>query len=269
MPALDPRDGLRIPAAAVQVPIGIEGRLECVVDLVRWRAIYNKGTMGVKVAESDEIPTRTLELAAQKRTELIEQLAKVDDEIAELLLNATPPRPRHNSLPRSGYMAVQTLLDNVRAFFGSSAEREVVAHDPQRHSPLAALAFKLQEGPFGKLAYMRVYQGTLKEGQFIFHGRSGKSIKVPKLVRIHGNDMENLSYDIKAIGPDEIFAIFGVECTSMFVPGPIISLVIQPISTETPNFSRALNQFQKEDPTYRVLVDHGSKETIIDHLWHG
>ncbi|KAI0289057.1 hypothetical protein BC826DRAFT_1161951 [Russula brevipes] len=231
---------------------GVEDQLEGVVDPVSWEAIYSKGT---RVAESDEIPTRTLELAAQKRTELIEQLAKVDDEIAELLLNGTPVQgttrchdPACNRLTHilTGsaikYMAVQTLLDNVRAFLGSPAEREVVAHDPvsapqvelipASAAPLAALAFKLQEGPFGKLAYMRVYQGTLKEGQFIFHGRSGKSIKVPKLVRIHGSDME----------------------TSMLVPGPLISLAIQPISTETPKFSRALNQVQNEDRTGYTLT---------------
>ncbi|KAF8465437.1 elongation factor G mitochondrial [Russula ochroleuca] len=301
------RTKLRMSAAAVQVPIGVEDQLEGVVDLVRWKAIYNKGMKGVDVIESDEIPASTLELATQKRTELIEQLAEVDDEIAELFLNDALPsnaqlaaaiRRATVSLKFSPVFlgsaikntAVQPLLDGVCAYLASPAEREVLAHDttlpasapqvelvPAAAAPLVALAFKLEEGRFGQLTYMRVYQGSLKKGQFIFHGRSGKRIKVPKLVRMHSNEME----DIDNIGPGEICAIFGVECatgdtftdgtsnysmTSMFVPDPVISLAIKPIGTETPNFSRALNRFQKEDPTFRVHIDHESKETIISGM---
>ncbi|KAI0247542.1 P-loop containing nucleoside triphosphate hydrolase protein [Lactifluus subvellereus] len=301
------RTKLRIPAAAVQIPIGVEDQLEGVVDLVRWKAIYNKGTKGVEVVESDEIPVSVLDLATKKRTELIEQLAEVDDEIAELFLNDAHPsnsqlaaaiRRATVSLKFSPVFlgsaikntAVQPLLDGVCAYLASPAENEIVAHDtaqpasappvelvPAAAAPLVALAFKLEEGRFGQLTYMRVYQGSLKKGQFIFHGRSGKRIKVPKLVRMHSNEME----DINEIGPGEICAIFGVECasgdtftdgtstysmTSMFVPDPVISLAIKPIGTETPNFSRALNRFQKEDPTFRVHVDHESKETIISGM---
>ncbi|KAH9954074.1 elongation factor G, mitochondrial [Russula dissimulans] len=301
------RTKLRIPAAAVQVPIGVEDQLEGVVDLVRWKAIYNKGVKGVDVVESDEIPASALELATQKRTELVEQLAEVDEEIAELFLNDALPsntqlaeaiRRATVSLKFSPVFlgsaikntAVQPLLDGVCAYLASPAEREVVAHDttqpanapqvelvPAAAAPLVALAFKLEEGRFGQLTYMRVYQGSLKKGQFIFHGRSGKRIKVPKLVRMHSNEME----DINEIGPGEICAIFGVDCasgdtftdgtsnysmTSMFVPDPVISLAIKPTGTETPNFSRALNRFQKEDPTFRVHVDHESKETIISGM---
>ncbi|KAI0247547.1 P-loop containing nucleoside triphosphate hydrolase protein [Lactifluus subvellereus] len=294
------RTKLRIPAAAVQVPIGVEDELEGVVDLVRWKAIYNQGTKGVEVVESDEIPVSVLELATKKHTELIEQLAEVDDEISELFLNDAHPsnsqlaatiRRATVSLKFSPVFlgsaikntAVQPLPHGVCAYFPSPAENKIVAHDtaqpvsappvelvPTAAAPLVALAFKLEEGRFGQLTYMRVYQGSWKKGQFIFHGRSGKRIKVPKL-------------DIDEIGPGEICAMFGVECasgdtftdgtstysmamTSVFVPDPIISLAIRPIGTETPNFSRALNRFQKEDPTFRVHVDHESKETIISGM---
>ncbi|KAI9456033.1 elongation factor G, mitochondrial [Lactarius psammicola] len=301
------RSKLRMPAAAVQVPIGVEDQLEGVVDLVRWKAVYNKGTKGVDIVESDEIPASALELATQKRTELIEQLAEVDDEIADLFLNDALPsteqlaaaiRRATVSLKFSPVFlgsavkntAVQPLLDGVCAYLASPSERQVVAHDtalpagapqvelvPAAAAPLVALAFKLEEGRFGQLTYMRVYQGSLKKGQFIFHGRSGKRIKVPKLVRMHSNEME----DIDSIGPGEICAIFGVECasgdtftdgttnysmTSMFVPDPVISLAIKPVGNETPNFSRALNRFQKEDPTFRVHIDRESKETIISGM---
>lgn len=111
----------------------------------------------------------------------------------------------------------------------------------------------------------------------IFNARTGKKIKVPRLVRMHSDEME----DIESIGPGEICAIFGVECssgdtftdgstsfsmTSMYVPEPVISLSLKPKGAETPNFSRALNRFQKEDPTFKVHVDHESKETIISGM---
>ncbi|KAH8109033.1 elongation factor G, domain II-domain-containing protein [Phellopilus nigrolimitatus] len=168
------------------------------------------------------------------------------------------------------------------------AETRVVAHDmtlplsappvalvPAAEVPLIALAFKLEESRFGQLTY--VYQGSLKKAQHIFHTRTSKKVKVPRLVRMHSNEME----DIESIGPGEICTIFGVECasgdtftdgatkysmTSMFVPEPVVSLALKPVGQETPNFSRALQRFQREDPTFRVHIDHESKETIVSGM---
>ncbi|KAJ3488589.1 hypothetical protein NLI96_g2718 [Meripilus lineatus] len=301
------RTKLRIPAAAVQVPIGVEDNLRGVVDLVRWKAIYNEGEKGNVVVESDEIPAEVLQLAKEKRRELVEQLAEVDDEIGELLIMDEDPTTTQlaHAIRRATVglkfspvflgsaiknTAVQPLLDGVCAYLPTPSESEVTAHDtslphgapqvplvPASTAPLVALAFKLEEGRFGQLTYMRVYQGTMKKGQFIYHARTGKRVKVPRLVRMHSNEME----DIEEIGPGEICAIFGVDCasgdtftdgstsysmTSMFVPEPVISLALKPKGTETPNFSRALNRFQKEDPTFRVHIDKESKETIISGM---
>ncbi|KAL6310270.1 elongation factor G mitochondrial [Sparassis latifolia] len=301
------RTKLRIPAAAVQVPIGVEDQLKGVVDLVRWKAIYNEGEKGNTIVESDEIPATVVDFAKEKRRELLEQLAEVDDEIGELLIMDEEP----NTVQLAAAIrratvglkftpvflgsavkntAVQPLLNGVCAYLPTPAESPVVAHDtalavdappvplvPAAVAPLVALAFKLEEGRYGQLTYMRVYQGTIRKGQFIFHARTGKKVKVPRLVRMHSNEME----DIEEIGPGEICAIFGVDCasgdtftdgstsysmTSMFVPEPVISLAIKPVGQETPNFSRALNRFKKEDPTFRVHVDKESKETIISGM---
>ncbi|KAF7315294.1 Elongation factor G, mitochondrial [Mycena indigotica] len=300
------RSKLRIPAAAVQVPIGVEDGFNGVVDLVHWRAIYNQGPKGIDVVVKD-IPESVLELAKEKRVELIEQLAEVDEEIGELFLNDEQPtndqiaaaiRRATIGLKFSPVFlgsaikntAVQPLLDGVCAYLPNPAELEVVAHDtelpisappvplsPAADAPLVGLAFKLEEGRFGQLTYMRVYQGSLKKSNMIYNARTGKKVKVPRLVRMHSNEME----DIESIGPGEICAIFGVECssgdtftdgstsysmTSMFVPEPVISLAIKSTGIETPNFSRALNRFQKEDPTFRVHLDQESKETIISGM---
>ncbi|KAJ7497181.1 elongation factor G, mitochondrial [Mycena latifolia] len=301
------RSKLRMPAAAVQVPIGAEDGFKGVVDLVYWRSIYNEGQKGIDVVVSDEIPESVLELAKEKRTELIEQLAEVDEELGELFLNDEQPSNEQiaAAIRRSTIglkfspvflgsaiknTAVQPLLDGVCAYLPNPAELDVVAHDtnlpvtappvplyPAAAAPLVGLAFKLEEGRFGQLTYMRVYQGSLKKANLIYNARTGKKVKVPRLVRMHSNEME----DIESIGPGEICAIFGVECssgdtftdgstsfsmTSMFVPEPVISLAIKSTGIETPNFSRALNRFQKEDPTFRVHIDQESKETIISGM---
>lgn len=302
------RTKLRIPAAAVQVPIGVEDDFKGVVDLVNWKSIYNQGVKGNEIVVSDEIPDTVLELATQKRAELIEQLADVDDALGEIFLNDEVPTNQQiadairratiglkfspvfmgSAIKNTG---VQPMLDGVVSYLPNPAETtDVIAYDtkvpsndsqvilsPAEDAPLVGLAFKLEEGRFGQLTYMRVYQGTLKKGMQIYNARTGKKVKVPRLVRMHSDEME----DIESIGPGEICAIFGVECssgdtftdgsssltmTSMFVPEPVISLAIKAKGIETPNFSRALNRFQKEDPTFKVHLDPESKETIISGM---
>lgn len=174
----------------------------------------------VDVVESDEIPAEVLELAKQKRSELLEQLAEVDDEIGELFLMdeevsqvqlAEAIRRATVSLKFSPVFlgsaikntAVQPMLDGVCAYLANPAEAKVVAQEtslgadappvelvPAAAAPLVALAFKLEEGRFGQLTYIRVYQGSIKKGQFIYHGRTGKKIKLARLVRMHSNEME-------------------------------------------------------------------------------
>ncbi|KAJ3743258.1 P-loop containing nucleoside triphosphate hydrolase protein [Lentinula detonsa] len=301
------RTKLRIPAAAVHVPIGVEDSFSGVIDLVHWRSIYNQGVKGNEVVVSEEIPADLLELATAKRKELIEQLADVDEEIGDLvLMDESPSNAQIDAAIRRATIGlkfspvflgsaikntgVQPLLDGVCAYLPNPSEAEALAHDTEKPSsapmvpltpaadaPLVGLAFKLEEGRFGQLTYMRVYQGTLKKANTIYNARTGKKVKVPRLVRMHSNEME----DVSSIGPGEICAMFGVECssgdtftdgetsysmTSMYVPEPVISLAIKSKGIETPNFSRALNRFQKEDPTFRVHVDHESKETIISGM---
>lgn len=211
----------------------------------------------IDVVVSDEIPESLLELAQAKRTELIEQLAEVDEQIGEMVLMDEQPgnidiadaiRRATISLKFSPVFmgsaikntGVQALLDGVCNYLPNPSESEVLAHDtnqpsapqvsltPAAEAPLVGLAFKLEEGRFGQLTYMRVYQGTLKKAMQIFNARTGKKLKVPRLVRMHSNEMEvGLSYwpsreyglkwlckDVDSIGPGEICAMFGVECSS-------------------------------------------------------
>ncbi|KAJ9116547.1 Elongation factor G, mitochondrial [Naganishia onofrii] len=301
------RGKLRMNAAAVQVPIGAEGDFRGVVDLVRMKAVYNEGVKGVDVVETDEIPEDLRDLVDEKRAEMIDALAEGDEAFCDLYLNELPytaydiasamrratvglkftPVFIGSAFKNTG---VQPLLDGVCAYLPNPAEAPAEALDtslpasappvplvPAAQAPLVGLAFKLEEGRYGQLTYMRIYQGTLKRGGLIYNARTGKKVKVPRLVRMHSDEME----DVDSIGPGEICAMFGVECSSgdtftdgtstfsmnsMFVPEPVISLSIRPEGNETPNFSRALNRFQKEDPTFRVHVDAESQETIISGM---
>lgn len=298
------RQKLKLTAAAVQIPIGHEDEFNGVVDLLKWKAVYNEGESGQDLVERD-IPEELMPLALEKRHELIEQLANVDDEIADLyLLEEIPTTEQFIQAIRRATIslkftpvlmgsafkntAVQPLLNAIVNYLPNPTEVVNSALDisqgeqkvdlvPHASSPFVGLAFKLEEGRYGQLTYMRIYQGALKKGSFITNVKTGKKIKVPRLVRMHAADME----DVDELGAGEIGAMFGVDCasgdtftdgsiqytmTSMYVPEPVISLALTPKGKESPNFSKALNRFQKEDPTFRVHVDSESKETIISGM---
>ncbi len=145
--------------------------------------------------------------------------------------------------------------------------------------PFVGLAFKLEERPFGQLTYMRIYQGKLTKGDYLWDTRLDKRVKIQRIVKMHANSME----DISEAYSGEIIALFGVDCssgttfvggeniklsmTSMHVPEPVISLSISPKNAQAgAQFSKALNRFQKEDPTFRVHVAQESQETIISGM---
>ena len=297
---------LRLPAAAVQVPIGVEDGFKGVVDLVRMKAIYSEGLKGETIRESDEIPSDVRPLADEKRAKLIETLADVDDEIAEIFLDErTPSVKQIKAAIRRATISlkftpvfmgsaladksVQPMLDGVCDYLPNPSEVENLALDQRRKEapvklisynslPFVGLAFKLEESNFGQLTYIRVYQGSLRKGLNVFNARTNKKVKVPRIVRMHSNEME----EVQEIGAGEICAVFGIECasgdtftdgqlgysmTSMFVPEPVISLSIKPKDNkDLPNFSKAMARFQREDPTFRVHVDIESSETIISGM---
>ncbi|KAI9712153.1 MAG: Elongation factor G, mitochondrial [Candelaria pacifica] len=296
---------LRIHAAALQVPIGTEDSFVGVVDLIRMVAIYNQGAKGETIVES-EIPEHVKGLAEERRNIMIETLADVDEEIAEIFLDERIPsvdqlraavRRATISLKFTPVLmgsaladkCVQPMLDAVCDYLPNPSEVENLALDRRRKEaqvklvsynslPFVGLAFKLEESNYGQLTYIRVYQGSLKKGMNVFNARNDKKVKIPRIVRMHSNEMEEIS----EIGAGEICAVFGVDCasgdtftdgtlgysmTSMFVPEPVISLSIKPkVTKDTANFSKAMNRFQREDPTFRVHVDPESQETIISGM---
>lgn len=299
------RSKLRHHNAAVQVPIGLEEEFQGLIDLVQLKAHYFHGSSGENVV-AEEIPSGMETLVAEKRRQLIEAVSEVDESLAEAFINDEPISSsdlegaiRRATLARKFvpvYMGsafknkgVQPLLDGVLSYLPCPSEVTNYALDQRKDEekimlsgspagPLVALAFKLEEGRFGQLTYLRVYEGVIRKGDFIVNVNTGKKIKIPRLVRMHSNEME----DIQEAHAGQIVAVFGIDCssgdtftdgsvrytmTSMNVPEPVMSLAVKPVSKDSGGqFSKALNRFQKEDPTFRVGLDPESGETIISGM---
>jgi elongation factor G len=288
-------------AVLMQIPIGLEDKFEGVVDLVTMKALYFEGDSGEVIREAD-IPPHLADEAAGKREDMIDALSMYCDELAEAFLDGRETPEQIRAAARAGTLslgltpvfvgsayknkAVQPLMDAVVDYLPSPQEVENVALDIDNNEaqvtlvatedkPSVALAFKLEDGAYGQLTYIRIYQGAIKKGDELVNNRSRKKFKVGRLVRMHASAMEDIS--VGACG--DIVALFGIDCasgdtftsselnysmTTMFVPEPVISLAVKPKDKKSAdNMSKALNRFSKEDPTFRSFVDPESKETII------
>lgn len=298
----DLREKLGHNAVAMQLPIGEEDGFVGVIDLVTMKAIYNEGEKGDDVIVK-EIPAELREDAELRRSEMLDAVSMFNDELMESLLEGKEVSEEliHkaiwegiNSLKFTPvYMgsafknkAVQPLLDAVVRYLPSPVEArptkatkvengEVIYIKTDPQGPLVLMAFKITEEQFGQLTYCRVYSGTLEKGSTIYNVRTGKKLRVGRIVRMHANDRENI--EIAKAG--DIVALIGVDCASgdtfcdeslkvvlesMFIAEPVISLAIKcKDNTAIDRMSKALSRFMKEDPTFRVSTDEESGETII------
>ncbi|MDX1775535.1 MAG: elongation factor G [Desulfobulbales bacterium] len=298
------REKLDLNAVMMQLPIGLEADLQGVIDLVSMKAIYFEGENGEEIREA-EIPGELLAEAEAKREELLDAASMYSEELMEAILEGTPTEEMIHKAVREGTLnlelvpvfigsayknkGVQPMLDAVTAYLPTPNDIENTALDLNNdekeitlisaaEAPLISLAFKLEDGRYGQLTYIRIYQGTLKKGDTIINSRDGKKVKVGRLVRMHSDDME----DIEEAAAGDIVALFGIDCasgdtftspdisvsmSSMHVPEPVISLAILPVDNKAQgNMSKALNRFTKEDPTFRTYVDHETNETIISGM---
>ena len=292
-------------AVAMQMPIGLEADFEGVVDLISMKALYFDDQNGETV-RVEEIPPSLADEALAKREELIDAASMYSDDLTEaileeqdvtddMIITALRRGVLHRQLTPvyigSAYKnkAVQPLLDGVTKLLPCPQDVENYALDmdkdetPARLSnkkedPIVALAFKLEDGSYGQLTYIRVYQGAITKGDTIVNVRTGKKAKIGRLVRMHADQME----DISSISAGYIGALFGIDCasgdtfvspglsltmTSMYVPDPVISLAITAEDHKSDiNMSKALARFTKEDPTFKVHVNQETGDTIISGM---
>ncbi len=286
----------------LQLPIGLEDKFEGIVDLIRMCALHFKGDNGEQVVEG-EIPAALREQAAAAREEMLDAVSMFSDDLTAAMLEDTVTEEHIRTAIRQGTLArkltpvligsayknkgVQPLLDGVVHYLPDPTEvtNEAIELDKDAGAkvvlqadftkPSVALAFKLEDGRYGQLTYLRVYQGALRRDDTIVNARTGKKHKVGRLVRMHADEME----EIEDAGAGDIVAMFGIDCnsgdtftdgklnvamTAMHVPEPVVSVAVRPAdSASEPRVSKALRRFSKEDPTFRVGVDRDSGETII------
>ncbi len=263
------REKLGLNAYMMELPIGLEDKLQGVVDLVAMKAYYFEGNDGVDVRVA-EIPADLLEQAKEKRVELLDAASNFDDELMEVLMEGdydNVPVEKIKAAIRKGTLAeqfvgvfcgsahmnkgIQPVLDAVLDYLPNPTEVHNYGLDLDKNEeqvelfnvedkPCVALAFKLDDGQFGQLTYTRIYQGKITKGDELYNVRQRKKFKVGRLVRMNSAQMEDINEGM----PGDIIALFGVDCasgdtfcggglniamTSMFVPEPVISQAITPV----------------------------------------
>jgi elongation factor G len=298
------RDRLGANPVPVQVPIGVEDQFRGVIDLINMRAITYGNDLGDQIDEG-EIPAEYVDLANEWREKLVESLADLDDEIAAKYLEGEElsadelrrglragtlaykliPVLTGSALKNNG---IQPMLDAVVTYLPSpldipavtgidprSGDEVIRETDPD--APFAALAFKIAADPFvGKLAFFRVYSGTLKTGSYVYNSTKGGKERIGRILQLHAN----LREEIDSISAGNIAAAVGLKNTftgdtlcdeskpivleSISFPEPVIELAVEPkTKADQDKMAIALQRLAEEDPTFRVSTDAETAQTRI------
>jgi elongation factor G len=297
-------DRLGANAVPIQIPIGSEDAFKGVVDLIRMQAILYRDDLGAQIDVVD-IPADLVAEAKQHRERLVEAVAEMDDELMHKYLEGEEltndeivrglrlgtlqyrivPVLTGSALKNKG---VQPMLDAVVAYLPSPLDVPPVIgeHPGTRHEvvrtvddgePFSALAFKIAADPFvGKLAFFRVYSGTLKSGSYILNSTKGRKERIGRILQMHANHRE----EIEEVHAGDIAAAVGLKETftgdtladpdhpvileSMTFPEPVIEVKIEPkTKVDQDKMGLALARLAEEDPTFRVKTDEESGETLI------
>ncbi|NDY74209.1 elongation factor G [Desulfobacter hydrogenophilus] len=299
------KDKLGHNSVMLQLPIGLEDKHEGIIDLVKMKAYYFEGDNGEKMVEA-QIPAELQDDADAAREEMLDAVSLFSEELTDAVLGETEiTEEMIMSAVRTGTIAremtpvflgsayknkgVQPLLNAVIDYLPCPLDirneaidldnnEETVVLESDFDKPAVALAFKLEDGQYGQLTYIRVYQGCVKKGDTLINARDHKKVKIGRLIRMHSNQTE----DVDAVPAGHIGAMFGIDCASgdtfvspdvnysmlaMHVMDPVISLSITPKDNKAQiNMSKALNRFTKEDPTFKTYVDHETGDTIIQGM---
>ncbi len=289
---------------AIQLPIGSENNFQGLIDLVRMKAITWSGeALGADFSEG-EIPADLLAQAQEYRTMMIEAAVELDDDAMALYLDGTEPDEatlkeclRRAVITATFYpvlcgsafknKGVQPLLDAVVAYLPSPMDRgaikgvdyktgEDVVRKPGDNEPLAVLAFKIMDDPYGILTFARIYSGTLAKGQALLNSSRDKNERVGRMVLMHANNREEIA---EAYAGD-IVALVGMKDTrtgetlcdplkpvileKMDFPDPVIEQAVEPkTKADQEKMTTALVKLANEDPSFHVSTDQESGQTII------
>ena len=298
------RTRLGTKAVPIQLPIGKEATFKGIIDLVRMKAEVYYDDEGKDIRE-EEIPAELLDEAKALRDEMVEAAAEQDDELMEkFLVGEELTEDEIMSALRKGTLScaltpvlcgtsyrnkgVQPLLDAVLAYLPSpldvppvhgvtkDGEKEEIRHASDEE-PFSALAFKIAADPFvGKLAFFRVYSGTISSGSYVYNSTKKKRERFSRIVMMHANHRE----DVETVYSGEIAAAVGLKdtttgdtlCTegrpivleSMEFPDPVIQVAIEPkTKAGQDKMALALQRLAEEDPTFKTYTDQETGQTII------
>ena len=291
-------------AYPVQLPVGAAETFQGIIDLLTKRAVIYKDELGKEWEETD-VPADMKDKVEEYRHRLVEAIAEHDDKLLHLYLegkeipledlkrtlrkaciaNSIVPVYCGSALKNKG---VQFLLDGVVDYLPSPLDvppikatspksGEVLERPPSDSEPFTALAFKIATDPFvGKLAFFRVYSGTLKAGSYVLNSSTGEKERISRIVRLHANSRE----DVPEVFAGEIAAAVGLKATttgntlcdvdhpvlleSIVFPEPVISLAIEPkTKVDQEKMGVALQKLAEEDPTFRVRSNEETGQLII------
>ncbi len=290
----------------LQVPMGAEDKFLGVIDAITGRAYFFDGDDGEKIRVEDppaeyaakakearqEVITQVAEVDDELAEKYLAEEPVSDEELRAAIRRATLALKMTPVMCGSAFRnkGVQLLLDGVIMYLPNPTEVVNEGHDQDKGEekvviesdatkPFIGLAFKLQQDKYGQLTYFRVYQGSVTSGDTIYNiSNENRKVRVPRMFRMHSDDRE----EIQTAEAGDIVAFYGVEAssgetftdgkvnvtlTSMHVPAAVISLAVAPKDRASEaNFSKALNRFTKEDPTFRVHQDEESQQTIISGM---
>jgi len=302
------RSKLHANPVVVQLPLGTEDQFQGVIDLIEQRAIVWKDeTLGADY-DVKEIPPEYREIAKSHRDQMIESLGEVDDQILEKYVHGEPitGEDLKASLRRTTIAikvfpvvcgsafknkGIQLLLDAVVDFLPSPVDvppvegmvprtEEKIARPPDDSAPFAALVFKIMTDPFvGQLAFMRVYSGTLKNGDTVYNPRRDRRERIGRLLKMHANKREEISevfagdivaaVGLKSVSTGDTVCIESdpIVLEAMDFPAPVISVAIEPkTKADQEKMGTALGKLTQEDPTFKVHTDPDTGQTLISGM---
>jgi elongation factor G len=296
------KDRLKAKAAPIQLPIGAEGDLKGIIDLVRQKAIIYTNDLGTDIIEQ-EIPDDMKEEAALWRGKLMESVAETDEELIEAYLeNGSLTDEQlvkgirigvvdHGLVPilcGSAFKnkGVQLMLDAVVDYLPAPSDIPPIhgllpdGEDATRacddNAPFSALAFKVMSDPYGKLTFVRMYSGVLKKGSYVLNSTKDKKERISRLILLKADDRE----EVDELRAGDLGAVLGLKDTttgdtlcvdtdpiileSLFIPEPVISVAVEPKTKgDMEKLSKALQSLSEEDPTFRVSTDPETSQTVI------